>query len=374
MDAMSSVLWMEERLCDMATKKKIPLGGSFELLPLCNMNCEMCYVRLERKEMERKGRIRSGEEWLSLAKEMVDEGTLFVLLTGGEPLLHPDFCMIYRGLLKLGMIITLNTNGTLIDEEMADFLARYHPRRVNITIYGKNPDTYKRLCHFEDGFERAVRGVRLLCDRGVDVKLNGSISKRNQKDIDALLKLSRDLEVPINIDTYMYPAGRERDKGFRYDARLDPGSAARAKVEILKGSLTDEEYRQYCATKLRMIEKKIPEKPDLSVRCRAGRSSFVINWQGNMTPCVMLKDPSMNVFEVGFSKSWKYIVKKADAIRISQTCGKCTMRNVCQTCAACAFLEAGSYDGVPEYMCRYTEETLRLLKKSLEEEQERRNG
>ena len=121
MDAMSSALWIEEKLCNTATQKRIPLGGSLELLPLCNMNCDMCYVRLSRKEIDQKGRIRSGEEWLELAKQMRDAGTLFLLLTGGEPLLHPDFRMIYLELKKMGMIVTLNTNGTLIDEGWADF-------------------------------------------------------------------------------------------------------------------------------------------------------------------------------------------------------------------------------------------------------------
>ena len=76
------------------------------------MNCDMCYVRLSREEMQQKGRIRSGEEWIELAKQMRDAGTLFILLTGGEPLLHPDFQRIYYELKKLGMIVTLNTNGT----------------------------------------------------------------------------------------------------------------------------------------------------------------------------------------------------------------------------------------------------------------------
>ena len=88
---MSSALCIEERLCNAATQKRIPLGGSLGLLPLCNMKCDMCYVRLSREEMNQKGRIRSGEEWLELARQMKDAGTLFILLTGGEPLLHPDF-------------------------------------------------------------------------------------------------------------------------------------------------------------------------------------------------------------------------------------------------------------------------------------------
>ena len=367
MDAMSSALWVEGRLCNAATQKRIPLGGSLELLPLCNMNCDMCYVRLSRDEMNQKGRIRSGKEWLEVAKQMRDAGTLFILLTGGEPLLHPDFRTIYCELKKMGMIVTLNTNGTLIDENLADFFASYRPRRVNITLYGKNAETYERLCHYGAGYEMAVRGIRLLRERGIDVKINGSLTKENREDISQLLETAKQLDAPIHIDTYMYPAGRERNTGFHYEARLAPEEAARARVEILQASFTEEEYRLYRERTLQMADSASPEKPDLHIRCRAGRSSFVVNWLGNMTPCVMLKGPSVNVFENGFAKSWSEIVEKTEKIQTSEKCGKCSLREVCNTCAACALLETGNYDGVPDYVCRYTKEIVRLLEESADE-------
>ena len=367
MDAMSSALWIEERLCNAATQKRIPLGGSLELLPLCNMNCDMCYVRLSREEMNQKGRIRSGQEWLELAKQMRDAGTLFILLTGGEPLLHPDFRMIYCELKKMGMIVTLNTNGTLINEEWADFFAAHRPRRVNITLYGKNAETYERLCHFRAGYELAVRGIRLLRERGVDVKINGSLTRENREDIPQLLETAKQLDVPIHIDTYMYPAGRERREGFHYYTRLDPEESARARVEILRFSLTEDEFRLYRVKTLQMVKGSSLENPDLSVRCRAGRSSFIVNWLGNMTPCVMLNSPSVNVFENGFVQSWNQIVSKTEKIKTSEKCGKCALYEVCNTCAACALLETGNYDGVPDYICRYTQTTVQILEESSDE-------
>ena len=51
--------------------------GALELLPLCNMNCDMCYVRLSRSEMERQGRLRTVEEWVRLAEQMQKPGTVF---------------------------------------------------------------------------------------------------------------------------------------------------------------------------------------------------------------------------------------------------------------------------------------------------------
>ena len=113
LDAMDS---MEKMLIQKAYQRQAPINGSLELLPLCNMNCDMCYVRLSKAEMEQKGRLRTKEEWITLARQMKDAGTLFLLLTGGEPLLFPEFKELYVELQNMGMILTINTNGTLINE------------------------------------------------------------------------------------------------------------------------------------------------------------------------------------------------------------------------------------------------------------------
>ena len=135
------------------------------------MNCDMCYVRLSKEEMEKLGRLRTADEWLTLAKQMQEAGTLFILLTGGEPLLYPEFKKVYMGLRKMGMILTVNTNGTLINEKWADFFGKEKPRRINITLYGADERAYEELCHYPGGFERTMRGIRLLKERGVDVKI-----------------------------------------------------------------------------------------------------------------------------------------------------------------------------------------------------------
>ena len=145
MELMEDGTTIEQQMFAMATEKKVPLYGVLELLPLCNLNCDMCYVRMSREEMEEVGRLRTMEEWTKTAEDMMKAGTLFVLLTGGEPLLYPHFRELYQKLRELGMIITINTNGTLIDEAWADFFAENKPRRINITLYGASNETYERL-------------------------------------------------------------------------------------------------------------------------------------------------------------------------------------------------------------------------------------
>ena len=86
---------MERALLQRAAMKQQPINGSLELLPLCNMSCDMCYIRMNRSEMEKKGGLRTADEWISLGREMQKAGVLFLLLTGGEPLLFPDFKRLY---------------------------------------------------------------------------------------------------------------------------------------------------------------------------------------------------------------------------------------------------------------------------------------
>lgn len=365
MGAINSNITLEECLVERATRNRVPLGGTLELLPLCNMNCDMCYVRLNKDELAQKGRIREKQEWLTLARQMKDEGVLFLLLTGGEPLLYPDFQELYKGLLDMGMIVTINTNGTLINEKWADFFAQYKPRRINITLYGKDENTYEKLCHYKEGFKRVVRGIHLLRAKNIDVKLNGSLTRRNKEDLPVLLNIAEKLEVPISIDTYMYPASRERNCVFSQEIRLDAKEAGEKKVEIIKREL-GERFGGYCQQIKRLDEHEKVGEVDCGMKCRAGKSSFVVNWQGNITPCVMLQKPSFNVFDEGFSMSWSKLVREVEKIKISVKCITCHRREICPTCAACALLETGSYTGVPNYLCDYTEGMMERATKYVE--------
>ena len=367
MDPMEGASTVERMLLEQAKKTHTSANGSIELLPLCNMNCDMCYVRLSREEMEWQGRLRTADEWLEVGREMQRSGVLFLLLTGGEPLLFPDFKKLYLGLRQMGMILTINTNGTLVDEEWAAFFGEYKPRRINITLYGTDEDTYTRLCHYPGGFEKTLRGIRLLREYGVDVKVGGSLAKANREDLDRILDIGEELGVPVRVDTYMMPAVREREKSYDMQARLNPEDAAAARVHALKREMGPELFANYVRESVRMADHPEPvEEMPLPIACMAGRCSFTINWQGEMRPCVILSEPAADVFKVGFDAAWRYIVDETAKIFLNSRCSVCPVRHLCRTCAAAALLEAGGYDQVPDYMCRYSYETLRILREEQE--------
>ena len=134
---------IEQRLVQKANEAKIPITATFELTPVCNLHCDMCYIRMNAAQAEQQGGIKTVEEWLSIAKQLKEQGTLFLLLTGGEPLLYPGFQELYVSLKQMGFVLTLNTNATLITEETARFFQQYPPRFIKVTLYGKNNETYQ---------------------------------------------------------------------------------------------------------------------------------------------------------------------------------------------------------------------------------------
>ncbi len=368
MEVTADMSSIEKNLIQKAEMQRSPINGSIELLPLCNMNCNMCYVRLSPQEAEKQGRIRTLQEWMSIGEQMRDAGVLFLLLTGGEPLLYPDFKELYLGLRSMGMVLTINTNGTLINREWAEFFSKYKPRRINITLYGACNETYETLCHYPDGFERVIEGIHLLRDYEVPVKMGGSATIINQNEIRKIIEIGQELNVPVTIDTYMMPAIRERNKEYQFQSRLSPEEAGRLRIMSLKAEMGEQRFSEFRNQTLWEIDHILPEPDQKQMNCHAGKSSFTINWQGEMRPCVIMSEPAMSVFEHGFEKAWKYIVSETDKILLSSKCSSCNLRPICRNCAACALLEAGSYDAVPEYMCRYAQESEKQLRLCREQE------
>ena len=369
---------VEKGMIRRAAAARRPINGTLELTPLCNMNCGMCYIRLSREEMERQGRMRTAQEWIQLAKQMEQAGVLYLLLTGGEPLLFPDFQALYLRLKEMGMILTVNTNGTLINEEWAKFFGAHKPRRVNITLYGADDGAYETLCHYPGGFSKTVEAIGLLKEHGVAVKINGSVTRENRDDMEAIYRLGRELDAPVHMDTYMLPGLRQRHLPCEKQSRLSPEDAAQAELESHGAEMDSSSFMVYVEWKreeLKRQEELARRMEDAGQRetepvktpysngffCQAGSCSFAVNWQGFLRPCVTMEEPSIPVFETGFDAAWRQLTKEVSAITFCGGCAICSLRPVCKICAASARLETGAYDGVPEYLCRYAQAYRQLL-------------
>lgn len=361
MDFTDFNLTSEKLILSRGMVRQRPVNGSLELLPLCNMNCDMCYIRLSSLEVKAQGGLHTVDEWIRLGREMAKSGVLFLMLTGGEPLLFPEFRKLYTELKRMGMILTINTNGTLLDKEWADFFGKYKPRRINITLYGSDDTAYEKLCHYPGGFLKAIEAIQLLRERGVDVKINGSVTKKNRDDMEAIYEIGRKLDVPVHMDTYMLPGIHERDLPFEQQSRLTPEEAATADIVMRRSEMGEADLQRYAREILREVEKRDVTYPD-QITCLAGNCSFAVSWRGEMRPCVTFEEPAVSVLERGFEEAWKEISGRAKDLRVSEICTRCHLRPACKTCAASAKLETGCCGKVPEYLCRYTKELIRLLK------------
>ena len=152
---------------------------------------------------------------------------------------------------------------------------------------------------------------------------------------------------------------------FNFQERLNPEDAAKARVEILHREMGDELFEQYAKQTIYLAEHT--EEGDACpghMTCRAGQSSFVVNWQGMIRSCIVLDQPSYDAFDTtdDFMTLWNKIVKETEEIKTSMECNQCKLRHVCNTCAAAAIAECGDSEGVSRYLCEYTKETVRNLK------------
>lgn len=168
-----------------ACRNGTPLAGNFELTARCNFNCKMCYVHLTAEEQQRRGRELTADQWLAIAEQARSRGMLFLLLTGGEPLIRTDFRYLLTELKKMGLLVSVNSNGSLIDRDWLDFFRHEPPFRFNITLYGGSEATYERLCG-RPMFGRVTENIRALRQLGIGVKLNASMTPYNVADMEAM--------------------------------------------------------------------------------------------------------------------------------------------------------------------------------------------
>ena len=347
-----------------ANKKGTPLSGTFELSPCCNMDCRMCYVRKSRQEVEAAGGEITADHWLAMAQECRKAGTLFLLLTGGEPFLYPGFRKLYIELSKMGFLISINTNGTMISEETVNWLREVPPARMNITLYGASDETYNRLCRNPKGYSQTVRAVKLLKEAGITVKLNASMTPYNINDLDGIYQTAQELNVYVQAAAYMYPPIRKNEKNIGKGDRFSAEEAGKWEAEIERRRLTGEQYQK----RVEAIRKNILSKSGTSseemgeegepVRCRAGKTAFWINWKGEMTPCGMMVEPVTYPFRDGLDVAWEKLRKKTGEIRLPVKCRRCSKKDLCPMCAAAIYAETGDFATVPEYLCELTEKKI----------------
>ena len=331
----------------------VPLSGTFELTPVCNMDCKMCYVRMSRQTQEKIAPLADANQWLKMAQEAKDAGMLYLLLTGGEPFLHPQFRQIMEGLHKMGFVISINSNGTLIDEGTVAWLKSCPPVRINISLYGASDNTYARLCGNPQGFTQVTRAIGLLKQAGIPVKLNCSLTPYNAPDLPEMVRFAEKNDLVIQVATYMFPPVRKDPSLAGSNDRFSPEDAAYYMAYADYLTLGPQRFAaQEGKCPVPSDPEDICSAPGEGSRCRAGKCSFWITWQGNMTPCGMFPtEGSPNVFTQPFREAWEQVKVEVSAIRLPGACSACAAKDTCRACAAMVIAESGNFEKIPQYRC-----------------------
>ena len=339
----------------------LPIAGNFELTARCNFNCPMCYVHMTQEQVDAAGKELTAAQWLDIAKAAKDRGMVFGLLTGGEPLVRKDFFEIYDGMREMGILLSINSNGSMLQGKILERFLENPPFRFNISLYGGSNETYRSMCGIP-AYTSVKENIRALRQAGVDVSLNLSITPYNKDDLARIYADSVELDVNVRASSYMYPSVRVNGEQYGYGNRLSCEESAKYSVEWDKLRFTEEEFAlrtQNMAQKIKTEQDGCPLEEGDGVRCRAGSSSFWMTWDGKMTPCGMLTTPVVKPLEIGFDAAWEQIRRETAEIRTPGKCAGCDYKDICGACAAVYFTETGRFDGVPEYVCQRAKEIVK---------------
>lgn len=355
---------LTEYLAPRAIGRGVPLMGNFELTARCSLNCRMCYVRQSAADVAARGGELSAAQWLSVAQEARDKGMLYLLLTGGEPLIRPDFREIYTELRKMGLAISINTNGTLINDEYIEFFRHNPPARINMSLYGASPAAYERLCGDGEAFEKTMYALRGLKNAGVKLKLSMSLTPYNKDDLESVAKISQEEKVYLQVGTYMFPAVRKDKSHVGENDRLTEEEAALTQLKYDRIRFDDERFMLRAERMMKNETEREAEgcgdEQGERLSCRAGRCAFWITWQGKMVPCGMMIEPYTEPLKTGFADAWDELRRRTGEIRMPYECGVCSYRGVCDACPAACYAETGSFSERPEYPCKKVKELLRI--------------
>ena len=353
-------LWEE-----MKKKKKI-FSFDLEITARCNNNCRHCYICLPAGDREEKAKELSPYEISRIADEAIALGAVWVLITGGEPLIRDDFSEIYMILKRKGLLISVFTNAALINREHVDLFLKYPPRDIEVSVYGATKETYEKVTGCYGSYDAFMRGLSLLLENGVKVRLKAMALRSNIHELD-------------QISTFC----NERTKDYyRFDPlihmRFD-GNLTRNQ-EIIAERLTPEEIvrieradeKRYNSLEKNcdklIIENFCHNNCDHLFHCGAGNGSFSVSYDGKFRLCSSLWAPeTMYDLRTGTLKeAWEEFIPKVRDMRSKkpeflQTCRKCPIINLCLWCPAHAYLETGEMDTHIDYFCRVAHARARSL-------------
>jgi radical SAM protein with 4Fe4S-binding SPASM domain len=323
----SSIL---ETLRDKAEQALMPISAIIELTRQCNLVCRHCYQvkALNRTEM-------TTQQIMTVIDELHRAGCLFLVLTGGEPLVHSDFLTICTYASQRPMAIKVFTNGTLIDEAMVQHLANLNIMDVSLSVYGACARTHDAISQCPGSYDKTIQAALMLKRYNIQVRFKYIMMRNNIAEFKDMLALAQSLNVSYDLD----PVITLCDDGDKTPTRL---------------RLNNQELNQVYEELLH--NQNIGVMPSKNTGCSLGRAHCAINAYGDVYACLQLPVAAGNVLEQSFDDIWSGSdwLKKLRNFSISQVpvCSTCAQSNHCRPCPGMAYVEEGDIYQPSREMCR----------------------
>jgi len=336
--------------------KRIPLLFELEITARCNLNCRHCYINLPAADRLAESKELSLDEIREIVDEAVSLGALWCLVTGGEPLLRDDFLEIYRYLRRKGLLVTVFTNATLVTTEHISLFKKFPPRDIEVSVYGVSAGTYERITRRPGSFAAFQRGLNLLLESGLNVRLKAMIMRSNVHEQHEIAQFCRQRTRDFyRFDPFLhlrYDRNPVRNREILSE-RLTP-------QEIVSLEQSDQERFQALKEKCHKsvkIERSSRAGGKLFL-CGAGKASYSISCDGMFRLCSSLWHPycGYNLREGDLTYAWRHFVPRVRAMRPEReeylrSCSRCDLIDLCMWCPAYAYLETGQLDAPVEYFC-----------------------
>lgn len=287
-------------------------------------------------------------EILELLQELASLGVYQVGISGGEPLLHPDFWRIAEATVYLGFSTGIGTNGSTVTPAVARQLKAIGVNRVQVSLDGASATTHDAFRRVPGLFRKAMLAIEYLRKAGVRVHVCMTPTRFNYQELRALIRLSADLGVSrFNVSQFV-PLGR----GSK-ELDLSPEEWCEVLSVWEEERLRFQQQMEFTAheAQLAMASTSVSSMPGFQ-GCQAGRGVACIWSDGTVVPCVMLGLPVGNVRQASFQRIWsesEVLEDLRDLTRLSEPCRSCSHRSKCGGCRGVAFAYSGDYLGADRH-------------------------
>jgi len=332
-------------------KSSFPLDGQIELTYRCNLDCIHCYC----KGSENKANELGTADWKRILDQIHKEGCVYLTISGGDPLVRDDFLELYRYARAKGFIITVFTNAQALDKKTIGYLIKSPPYALEITLNGITPVTYERISGVKGSFVKAIAAIKAAKDAGLPVVIKSNCLKQNKHEVTEVKKFADKLlgtgkgKHFFKYDPLIYP---------RLNSDKTPCQFRLSYKEILKLKEQDPDiWKEH--------QKCLNAKPSgprgtasALYWCSSWMQKFFIDPYGWLKFCGFSRNFGVDLKSRAFGEGFYSMITKLRQAKFTtdSKCRCCSLRPVCYSCPAKAFLETGNQEAPVDYFCRLARE------------------